>query len=595
MIAPDVGGGFGAKIGAVPRGAAAGRGWPSASAGRCAGSRPAPRTWSASATAAARCRRHESAARRDGKRQRLPPRRAAGLRAPTRASARVLPVHDPDRWRRASTPSPKIECTSKSVVTNTTPSSGLPRRRPARGHRGDRAGHGPVRGRDRHGPGRGAPPQPDPGSTRSRTRPRPARPTTSATTRARSTWRSTRPATPSCGPSRPRGATRATSVQLGIGVSRLRRDHRRARRRARRVRQGRGPARRHAPPSTPARRRTARATHRLVDDRQRARPASRWTDIDVVARRHRPRARRATAPWARARCSRAARPCTQAAIELVERGPERGRRPARGRPPTTSCSTTAAGAFHVAGTPAVARTWADLARPRRWPTPRRAARAGRDQTFTAAAPTFPFGAHVAVVEVDTETGQVPLARHRRLRRRRPRPQPAAGRGPAPRRHRPGRGPGAAGGGPLRRRRQPDHVELRRLRLHLRRRAAHRSSSSTMETPTPVNPLGAKGIGESGTIGSTPAVQTRGRRRAGATSASATSTCRPRPSGSGSAIVSAGAERPELNQPRRHGVASCDRRRLRRKSFDAEVRQDRARGGGRRHHPGRCGLLLVLPP
>jgi len=28
----------------------------------------------------------------------------------------------------------------------------------------------------------------------------------------------------------------------------------------------------------------------------------------------------------------------------------------------------------------------------------------------------------------------------------------------------------------------------------------------METPTPRNPLGAKGVGESGTIGSTPAVQ-----------------------------------------------------------------------------------------
>jgi carbon-monoxide dehydrogenase large subunit len=28
----------------------------------------------------------------------------------------------------------------------------------------------------------------------------------------------------------------------------------------------------------------------------------------------------------------------------------------------------------------------------------------------------------------------------------------------------------------------------------------------METPTPINPLGAKGIGESGTVGSTPAVQ-----------------------------------------------------------------------------------------
>src|SRR5260221_12873951 len=32
---------------------------------------------------------------------------------------------------------------------------------------------------------------------------------------------------------------------------------------------------------------------------------------------------------------------------------------------------------------------------------------------------------------------------------------------------------------------------------------------TMETPTPINPLGAKGIGESGTIGATPAVQSAG--------------------------------------------------------------------------------------
>ena len=34
-----------------------------------------------------------------------------------------------------------------------------------------------------------------------------------------------------------------------------------------------------------------------------------------------------------------------------------------------------------------------------------------------------------------------------------------------------------------------------------------------ETPTPRNPLGAKGIGEAGTIGSTPAVVERGHRRA----------------------------------------------------------------------------------
>jgi carbon-monoxide dehydrogenase large subunit len=31
-------------------------------------------------------------------------------------------------------------------------------------------------------------------------------------------------------------------------------------------------------------------------------------------------------------------------------------------------------------------------------------------------------------------------------------------------------------------------------------------ASTTQTPTPLNPLGAKGIGESGTIGATPAVQ-----------------------------------------------------------------------------------------
>ena len=31
-------------------------------------------------------------------------------------------------------------------------------------------------------------------------------------------------------------------------------------------------------------------------------------------------------------------------------------------------------------------------------------------------------------------------------------------------------------------------------------------TANTETPTPRNPLGAKGIGESGTIGSTPAVQ-----------------------------------------------------------------------------------------
>ena len=52
----------------------------------------------------------------------------------------------------------------------------------------------------------------------------------------------------------------------------------------------------------------------------------------------------------------------------------------------------------------------------------------------------------------------------------------------------------------------------------------------METPTPVNPLGAKGIGESGTIGSTPGAVRGDRRRS--RWACATSTCRPPRNGSG---------------------------------------------------------------
>ena len=53
-----------------------------------------------------------------------------------------------------------------------------------------------------------------------------------------------------------------------------------------------------------------------------------------------------------------------------------------------------------------------------------------------------------------------------------------------------------------------------------------------ETPTPLNPLGAKGIGEAATIGATPAVQNAVDRRAWRTSACATSTCRARRSGCG---------------------------------------------------------------
>ena len=62
-----------------------------------------------------------------------------------------------------------------------------------------------------------------------------------------------------------------------------------------------------------------------------------------------------------------------------------------------------AGRFHVTGTPARSVTWAELA------SADGELLAG-DHDFTAPMPTFPFGTHVAVVEVDTETGDVRLKR-----------------------------------------------------------------------------------------------------------------------------------------------------------------------------------------
>src|SRR5690606_24139476 len=66
------------------------------------------------------------------------------------------------------------------------------------------------------------------------------------------------------------------------------------------------------------------------------------------------------------------------------------------------------GTFAVAGAPVSARSWADLAAA--------APASGIDRLlgetdFTPGGPSFPFGAHVAVVEVDTETGAVRMLRH----------------------------------------------------------------------------------------------------------------------------------------------------------------------------------------
>jgi aerobic carbon-monoxide dehydrogenase large subunit len=66
-----------------------------------------------------------------------------------------------------------------------------------------------------------------------------------------------------------------------------------------------------------------------------------------------------------------------------------------------------AGRFHVAGTPARTVSWSDVAAA----ALEEGAELAGDHDFEAPMPTFPFGTHVAVVEVDTGTGATRLVRH----------------------------------------------------------------------------------------------------------------------------------------------------------------------------------------
>ena len=162
---------------------------------------------------------------------------------------------------------------------------------------------------------------------------------------------------------------------------------------------------------------------------------------------------------------------------------------------------TAAGTIGVAGVPAQALTWGELAT--------KAGEAGGqldgEFDFHQEGATFPFGAHIAVVEVDSGTGKVRLIRHVAV--------DDCGTVLAPllvegQQH----GGIAAGvgqalfeevrfdddGNPITSNladyAMPSAAELPSFEVH------------STETPTPLNPLGAKGIGEAATIGATPAVQ-----------------------------------------------------------------------------------------
>ena len=156
------------------------------------------------------------------------------------------------------------------------------------------------------------------------------------------------------------------------------------------------------------------------------------------------------------------------------------------------------GRFHVAGVPAVHRSWGEV-------TEAAGGLVEADGDFVADQPTFPFGAHVAVVEVDTETGDVRL--HRMVA------CDDAGRIVNPL-----LADGQRHGGIAQGVAQALYEEVRfdadgnpqtsNLADYAMISAAELPSFELVDhaTPTWVNPLGAKGIGESGTIGSTPAVQ-----------------------------------------------------------------------------------------
>jgi aerobic carbon-monoxide dehydrogenase large subunit len=128
-----------------------------------------------------------------------------------------------------------------------------------------------------------------------------------------------------------------------------------------------------------------------------------------------------------------------------------------------------------------------------------------DVRFAAVSPTFPFGAHVAVVEVDTETGKVTLRRHVTVDDAGPVLNPVLAEG---QRH----GGIAQGAAQALLEEVLYDADANPLTSTLADYAAITATELpsfellASETPTTVNPLGVKGIGEAGTIGATPAIQ-----------------------------------------------------------------------------------------
>jgi aerobic carbon-monoxide dehydrogenase large subunit len=159
------------------------------------------------------------------------------------------------------------------------------------------------------------------------------------------------------------------------------------------------------------------------------------------------------------------------------------------------------GVFHVAGVPGRTVSWAQLASA--LDADGRLSELAMEEDFKPQAPTWPFGAHVAVVEVDTETGKVALRRMVCVDDCGTVLNPLLVDG---QRH-----GGIAQGVAQALMEEFAYDELGNPQTDNFVTYSPVSAAElpafelvSMETPTPVNPLGAKGIGESTTIGSTSA-------------------------------------------------------------------------------------------
>jgi carbon-monoxide dehydrogenase large subunit len=167
------------------------------------------------------------------------------------------------------------------------------------------------------------------------------------------------------------------------------------------------------------------------------------------------------------------------------------------------------GGLQVAGVPSKAVSWPELAAASqdatKLPDGVEPGALRHELDFDGTDSTFPFGSHVSVVEVDTETGGVTMLRHIAVDDCGRILNPLLVRG----QQHGGIAQGAAQA-------LYEHVMYdadgnpvtSNLTDYAIPSAAELCSFETSNTQTdsPRNPLGAKGIGESGTIGSTPAIQ-----------------------------------------------------------------------------------------